>query len=629
MSRHVTLLLSCCLGVWATAGCSNLAERRVVDAFMRDLQKKDLAGLREITSADFENKALNTGKPWPVLEQMEFPDGKTNVVKVEDSTDTDKNQIKQVTVEVGKSKRKVLYRLKRESSSQKWVVDDVYLDPKNLEEDKSVASQLHIQLSVADFVETWRTEDRSRILASVTSEFKQPLSELPDERLAMLARSLVSDVPPESMPTNVELIEDKATAKMPRPKGDLIINLRRHDGHWLAEDISINSRDAESISSVRELAAVTTAAMTFYKAYQSSDKRLLERVTAPDFFKGTLELADFSQMKLPLPEPGTRDFEAKLEGPAAEVLVRGSDQLLKISLSPKKPLTSKEPPQYLVREVTLFDLKSNQDVRMSSLFNGQAIMQVFCDAFQQGDLKSMRSLCTVDFNRRVWNKVSPAILTRLPLDELERVEPRIESSVYRGSLTRINVTQGKTPLTYVLRDTGKGTLLDDIEVPTLDRQITLKMRLELMVPIVEFAEGFRQSSLDLLRANSSRDFSRIVWNHIRTIPKLEVTPNQFLNRPLNKVVLVSEGALVIFGDDQFGAKVFLQRQGEEFRVDDVTLISGADPSQRMQLLQIMRTRIARGDDVLNSSGPQANAANARSSTPPLDEDDTLTPANLR
>jgi hypothetical protein len=628
MKRYSALIANS--GLWLSglgvlgnlAGCANMVESRVISAFSEGLQKKDIAGVRNASSSDFENKVLNAGTPWPTLEHLEFPDGKTEVVKVENFKDDNKNDIKKVTVAVGKHKRKVIYRLKQETDTKKWVVDDVFLDPKNLEEDKSVATQLQLHLSVADLLETWRRADRSRILATTTNDFRQVLSDLPPERVGILANQTFSDVPKSITPSAVEIIDDKATVKLPADKRQIVLQLRRQKGQWLMDEMSVESREGDAISSMRNLAAATTAGIAFYSAYQSSDKRNLARVSTPEFFKSTLEVADLSQIKLPLPSTGAHDFETRLEGAAAEVVVSTPTQTVKISLARKTREAENVIPSYLVREVTLYDIKSAQDMRLSAVFNGQAVMQVFSDALRQRDLKTIKGLATADFNRRVWEKTSADTLLALPLDEIEDAEPRIENSIYRGPVTKITVTQGETPLTFVLRDVGGRTLVDDLETPSPDRQTSFKSRLELLIPVIDFAEGFRRSSLDLVRANASRRFSQVVWNQIRTMPRLAVSPEQFMQGPVTKIVPNSDSAHIYFGDEKHGAKVFLHREGDQYLVDDIMLISGTEPQQRMQLLQIMRTRIARGDDVqdLQHSRPETAGVRSRVETVAFDDD---------
>src|SRR5262249_24330875 len=138
-----------------------------------------------------------------------------------------------------------------------------------------------------ELLDIWREGNRGRILNSVTPDFKQTLSELPPERLPMLANLLLADIPKQGMTAKtVEIIEDKATATFSKNKGELALLMRRQNGQWLIDDIRVESRETDSVSSVRQMAAASTSAIAFYSAYQSSDKRALQHLCVPEFFNG-------------------------------------------------------------------------------------------------------------------------------------------------------------------------------------------------------------------------------------------------------------------------------------------------------------------------------------------------------
>lgn len=628
--------LAVCGGLWLgslTCGCTHFYETQLIESFQKSLASHDMNGLREATSSDLESKALSRGTPWDSLNKMDFPDGKTKILKVEDSHDDQKREIKTVTAEVGPSKKKVVYRLKKETPSQKWVVDNVFLNHRQLKEDASVVAHLHVQVSAKDLVDTWREEDRSKILETATADFKQTLSELPPERVPMLSNLLLTGVTKDTAAKDLEIIEDKATAKFSRPGADLVLQMRLVDGHWLLNDMRVDSREGESVSSARHLAAASTTAIAFYSAYRSSDKTALQRLCTPDFFNGTIKAPDLSQLPLPLPTTGSKDFETRLEGPAAEATVLCDNKTVKISLQGNTGDDPQAAPRYQVREVTVYDLKTRQDMRLSTVFTGRAIMQLYSEALQQRNLEVLRSLSTPDFNRRVWNKTSAESVLALPMDEIETATPQIENAVYRGAVTHISVIQGTTPLSFVLRDVSGKTLVDDVEIPTADKDVTLKTRLELMLPVVEFVQGLREPSLELLRANSSKIFSRTVWNHLKSIPRLRVTPLDFLdNQPLTHIAQKSSGeAWVVLGDEQYGAKIFLQRERDQYVVDDITLVAGPSPKQRVQLAALLRTRMARGEDhpiatdnQKPSSSASANPVRQASHETPAEPNDTET-----
>jgi hypothetical protein len=54
-----------------------------------------------------------------------------------------------------------------------------------------------------------------------------------------------------------------------------------------------------------------------------------------------------------------------------------------------------------------------------------------------------------------------------------------------------------------------------------------------------------------------------------------------------------ERAIVGLGDDQYGARVLLIREGDRFVVDDVRFIAGAEIKQRIDLKEAMTVELSR------------------------------------
>jgi len=251
-----------CCGCWLSffAGCSHLVESRVITAFAESLQKEDLGGLRAESSAEFENKALGRDDALESFKLVGVPEGKPKVVKVEDDGDE-----KRVTVEVGEKskKRKLLYRLKRDDN-KKWVVDDIFLNRKELAENKSVSEQVNLLVCVRDFLEAWERGDRSGVLSSTTPEFRQSLSELPPKQLAGLTKRLTGEVAQQDkVNPDANIGEEGAEVRFPKLNGELVVLFRKVQEKWKADEVKVEStRDGDSTPSVREMAAAIAAAIT-------------------------------------------------------------------------------------------------------------------------------------------------------------------------------------------------------------------------------------------------------------------------------------------------------------------------------------------------------------------------------
>ena len=96
--------------------------------------------------------------------------------------------------------------------------------------------------------------------------------------------------------------------------------------------------------------------------------------------------------------------------------------------------------------------------------------------------------------------------------------PVPENVVFRGQLTEITVAQGGKPVTYVLAGPPRRNEMDDVLFPSEGRPDSLKQTAEILIPIYDFAAGFRLDNLELVAQNSSRELNRMAWSQCRRIP---------------------------------------------------------------------------------------------------------------
>lgn len=606
------LLLS---GVLATsAGCSHMAESRVVSAFAESLKEHDLNRLKAESSEDFESRAIHGETTFAALKMVELPEGKQKVVKVKE-----KNGEKQVLVEVGdsKSKKKLLYRLKRDADSGKWVVDDFFLSKGDYADNKSVGGRLALLISTREFLDAWEAGKRDRILAAATPEFAQALSELPPEYLAQFAKKVTADVAEQTRVADTARYGDEtAEMKLPKLGGEIGLTFRKSGDRWRVDDVSVESRrNGDAIGSVRKVAAATAAAMTFQNAYRASDKRMLHDVCTPRFFDGSLAAANLAAVRLPAPAEGQTQFDVKLEGGAATFIIPSDRDVLKLSLV-QQAQTEKlhAPPKYLVDEATIYELNSAQDKRLSALFTGHAAMEAFAAAMVKRDLKTVRELSSLDFNERVWKHVKETTVAQLPASEFKAVRPRIVQTSFKGSLTEVFVEQGDTPLTYVLREEGGRMKVDDILIPVTrdwldapeqavanrravridERPESLKLTYEILLPVIDFGIGLDEGAMDVVRGSSTEEFSKFTWNHLSAPPDFDFPPQKFLRNRVQRIRISGDRAEVAFGDDRQGAMVKLLKERGRYRIDDMTLVAGPQADQRIELKRAIRTQLAQG-----------------------------------
>jgi hypothetical protein len=397
---------------------------------------------------------------------------------------------------------------------------------------------------------------------------------------------------------DAQVNEEIAELRVARSDGEMILKFRRDGLRWKLDDLALESRrSGDDIASARLVTSAMAAALRFDAAYRNSDKRTLQQVCTRPFFEGSLAPADLTLVRLPQTADGLDKFDIKLDGTMATFVVPAGSEVLKISL--KQRAVDDEyhaVPRFEVDEVTIYDLGSRQDKRLSSLFTAQATMEVFGSALADGDVNALKNCSTHDFNQRVWEKEGIARhVNGLPVGRSRAAKLQIVQTRFQGALTEILVEQGETPLTYVMREEAGRMLVDDVLIPSPGWPESLKATAELLLPVLNFAAGLRESRMDVVRGCSTADFSKFAWNHLDRTPDFEPLPDSFFRTPLTSISLAADRADVTFGNSRRGARFFLVKERGQFRVDDVTLVTGPGTNQQIPLKRTIRTQLAQGD----------------------------------
>jgi hypothetical protein len=608
--QRIAASLMLCAGLCYSAGCFHMVnaeallslnenpENRVVTSFVAALEKGDLDVLRALSSESFQASALRRPDALDAMQQLGFPTGEAKILEAKEKDDGQDR--KQVSAEIGEKQRQLAFFLTRENGSKKWVVDDVKFKRKLKpgQENKTMAEQMDLLLSIRDFLDAWGSGERDEVLRNTTPAFGQLLGELPPGCLAKLTKQIGGEGGAQNgLRPNVEGHQEMALVRVNRKSGEMLMTLRYTDGRWKADDVHVQQkRDGDHVPSVRKLATAMLTTIAFYEAYQSVNKDALAGICTDRFFKTSLAVADLSALKLPEHRVRDAEFETKIQGTHAMAILQGDREIVQISLVQETSDQAAQDalPVYRVEDVSFFELNGTQEKRMSALFTSQEVMQVFSEALAARDLKTLQLTATHDFNARAWNHLTSLQLAEMPLAQIEASPPRVLDVAFKGPVTEITVSQGQTPLTYVLRDQAGKLLVDEVLFPALDRPGELKTTLELMIPTRAFAAGLQTGSAASLRTVSSREFNKVVWNQTEAIPQLPEAPAAFLKAPLNKIQLAPERAIIILGDEHWGAKVFLVKEGERYLVDDVVLIAGLEQHQRIGLKQRVRAQLATG-----------------------------------
>ena len=604
MSRTIHSFVCCGLAaitVGGSAGCTHLIESRAITAFSKNLQQADLEGLKAATSDEFRQRALRTTVALEDLKILRLPDGKTTVVEVEDVS----SEKKRVTVQVGESKKEIFYELARDANGR-WVVDDIYLKQKKkgVEAYKSVTEQMDLLLTVREFLNAWGNGDREQVLRVTTPTFRTSLEGLPPSFLASLTRTVTAGRPVGSQfKPHAQLDEKVAVVRLPRLSGECVVSLELKGEHWQVSDVGIDSKDDDQVPSMFKLAQAVNGCTAFLAAYDRGDKPSLAALSSKDFYEGSLSIGDLSQAKLPDAMLSEHELQVKLRGNRADFVLKNDAELVQIDMHRAPETAPNAPAQFVVSDVTIYEVETKQEKRLSALFTAQAMLEIFVKSLSLRDLDSLKHCSTRDLTARVWTKLNGGTVTAMPLDLFDADEFEFVTASFQGALTKIEVRQGGRPLTYLLREENGRFYVDDVQWQITGIPSSLKTTIEILIPVQDFAAAIalgrevedQAVALEQLQANSTNDFNRMVWTQCRFVPNSGMSADTFLRAPLKGIAIGENEVTVQLGDNRFGAKVTLRREFDRYAVDDVLLIAGPEETQRLALKHSLRTQLARGE----------------------------------
>ena len=608
--RNCGLALALVIG---SSGCTHFIEMRAITAFSKNLEIANLAGLKAATSDEFRQRALRTTAALEDLKILRLPDGKTTVVEVEDVSD-DK---KRVTVKVGESEKEVFYELAKDSTGR-WVVDDIYLKQKKkgVTAYKSVTEQMDLLLTVREFLHAWENGNRDQVLGVMAPDFRKSLEQLPPLFLASMTKTVTGGrSATSSFKPQAQLDEKTAVVRLPRLAGECILTLALQAEHWQVTDIAIETKDDDHVPSMYKLSVAVNGCTAFLAAYARGDKLLMEELSSREFYEGSLSIGDLSQVKLPDAQLFEHELQVKLRGNRADFVLKNEAELIQIDmqkLAEKKP---GDPPRFVVMDVTLYEVETKQEKRLSALFTAQGMLEIFVKALSLRDLDALKHCSTRDFTTRNWNKLTGETMSAMPLEVFDSEEFEFVKASFEGALTRIEVRQNDRPLTYLLREEKGRFFVDDVHWKISGIPSSLKATLEILIPIQEFASAIALSrepqnqvaSLERLQANSSTDFNRMVWTQCRFVPNSGMSADTFLRADLKGIAVGNPETTVQFGDSRFGAKVSLRREFDRYAIDDIQLVAGPELAQRLDLKQSLRTQMAKGEARAPTDVVQASA----------------------
>ena len=607
------LCLLCC------AGCATLLEDKpmsTVAAFTKSLEEEDLPALRKYSTLEFQRSALRREDALEAIKVLNLPDGKAEIENVKEEG-SDRLVVKAT---VGDNDRKVVFKLARDPKSDRWLVDDMSIKRKLKpgQVPQTVSQQMDLLLGIRELVDGWTSDSREKVLESCTPELRDVLSPLSAGCLMKLSgqvRSVLGST--KGLKPQVTGHKEKAVVRYQRHNGEVYISLKEADGMWKVDEVQIVAKKEEhQLPSLRRMAAVMSVAVNFYESYQQADKGRLKSLCTDRFFDTTVSLANMQSIPLPDVDMGAGTFDVRLGGAHPMVVARNDREVLQLTLSQgfarANPAVGEEeaPPTddivapqttgdgtFRVEDVTLHELDSRQEKRLSAMFTAHAIMQLFSEALATRNLKALELSSTPDFNQRVWKRLKPGMLQRLPMDEILPDPPEIQNTTFKGPITEIDVLQGGTPLVYVIREQAGALLVDDVYSPQLDRPRSMKTVMETVIPILSFSDALKSRQVKDVRGLASQTFNKMVWTQLHEVPPMPQDPVGLLREPLSKVHLAVDKGFVTLGSETHGVKVHLVREGDQFVLDDLVMMNGMSESQRVSLKQYLRTQYVYGNSV--------------------------------
>ena len=598
-------------------GCTHFREGQAITAFTDALVAGDMQQLRDVTSTEFEQKALRRSEALDDLHVLRLPEQPPSIVKVKDVSETEK----EVTVTEPGGATNLLYRLVLDGTSNQWVVDDIFTkqQQQGVTVAKPITEQMDLLLTIRDFLEAWDEDNRERVLAVTTPEFRSALEELPAPWLARITQQVVgSGVQRKSQRKHkpqVAIDGPEAVVRLPRSDGTLQLSLSHRDGIWRVDDAAVQSRRNEyGIRSVRNRARIIAVSTQFVEAFRTRNDSQLRELATKRLYDSALEGADLRSASIPDIMLAPSDYELKATVDLATMLVPTPERVVRIELERLEDDRSGK--FYRVAELGLYDADAKSELLLSSYFTAQKRAREFHIALLRSDKRSLSRLSSARFNEAVWSQAVGLPIQLLPVgaagtDILKTATPK-----YDGAQTKVRMQHEGGAATYVLVNAEGRLVVDDVLVGPKGR--SLRTSLEVAIPILAFATGVRENKVRDLQRVSSDDFNRLVWSRAKSVPELSLPVLSQLTKPIRSMRTRPGQALVELGSAQSGAIVTMERDKQHWVIDDIEIINGLAPNQRVQLKETMRTEmiaelkgLRSGQQIARSAPPSPDATRAK------------------
>ncbi|QDT17113.1 hypothetical protein [Alienimonas californiensis] len=601
-----TALLTVAAASLCVVGCRNLAEQRAVRRFGDALSEESLAALSDATTDNFRGKALEHDTAMEDLRLLRLPKEELKVVAV---TDVPEEEWKSadvpeclVIVETPPPTRRARFKLVRAEAGQ-WLVDDVLLKQTKggVKAVMSVTEQLELLAAVRGFTRAWGKGTHDERLAVVTPELREDLSALSPKRLEELAGWVVDADRVDKLTPKTQMDAEEAAVQFAGRGYTLLVSLEKRGDAWLVKDAAAENRGlGPKIPSLERTCLALTGVSNFLTAYESGNREGLESTVFPELYNGCLRTADLSGVPLPTAADLDGESSFQIHGDRAEVVVTTEAGVYTLSLTdPHRYDADRRTGEFLVEEVTIRNGDGEQRM-LSTIFTARAAVAAFAAAAAEGDLHALTAASTRDLSETVWSQIEPTDLPALPLaDAAAAANGKVLAERHAGPVTEITIVTAVGDRTFVLKEEGGASKVDDVLAPSLDLPESFKDTCALILPARAFAGSLAQGDLPGLNKTSSAAFNRLVWHQLRSVPAAASAAGKRLDAPLAKATTLTKGegarCTLHYGTPNDGLELHLVREKGRLVVDDVELVAGVHPDARVALKQVIREQMAGGD----------------------------------
>lgn len=575
-------------------GCARtMLEHTVVEQFVDAISEENEPALRRIASTDFESRAMRSEDALTDLEVIDLPKDELSIVEVEE---TSENERKVIAKE--ESGGKYQFVLVKDPVKDRWVVDDVLIRQrsKGTRVTQSTSEVMDLIHTLREFLGIWEQGSREEILALVTPELEAKLAALPESWLTALTTEIASQYSTGmARQPEAQLDQDKAVVKLPAKDGFLLVSIHRLDQNWLVDNIELIRRKAEDHpGSIQRQAAAIATVTSFLAAYQRQDRETLQKVTDSALFDGALAFADLSLAPLPDAENAPEDFDIRAFGSSLTVVLPAATELVRLDLSKPESEDSSSQPEFLVKDVILYDKTSQQQRNLTSVFTAPARARLFLKALQQSDLEMLSQISSSAFSQATWKRVNAECMPMLPVPELPTEGLRTTKSHTIGNRTDLELQSddGRIVTCHMINENGR-LRIEDVHFPGQTGQVTsLRTQIELLIPPVQFAVAWSQNDLESVRQNCSTEFNRLIWSNVSELPQnLAIRPAVLLS-PENRTNVTNERATLTYGAGRQPQAVLMLVQERGYWVIDEIQILGSTGGL-VDVRQTLRRQTAR------------------------------------